>query len=207
MLVANDTPSLAHATWGLVVATALLVVAAAIPALGALRERRNQGRTRAALLIPDLHMLRSRFEGWTTDIDAAVDPNSEWCDSMLDCNKGDLKILSPLIDAAPNESLHFTSELYILRHLITQARRELQRCERAVLTDPMDRESSGKALRRARNLYLASTETLNEAERLIPVRRRTFRRPRSLRRESFLDHFRRVADEREAKARKSAGGS
>lgn len=50
---------LVDATWGLVVATALLFLATSVPAVVQLNERRNQRRALASQLIPSLHGMRS----------------------------------------------------------------------------------------------------------------------------------------------------
>ena len=206
MTLASDTSSLVHATWGLVVATALLVVAAAFPAITAVRERWNEAHSRAAMLVPDFHMLKSRFSGTTKELDEAPDPDELWCELMLDSNKEDLKMLAPLIDLAPSESLKFTSELYVARHLLTQAKFEILRVQDEVESEAPDRVATAAAVRRARNLYRASASTVDAAERLIPDRHRMIRRTRSLRREAFLDRFSRLAAEREQAAGQSFSG-
>ena len=100
MIIASDTSSLVHATWGLVTATGLLVIASAFPAISAIHERWTKAHSRAAHLIPDLHMLRSRFGGTVRELDEAGDPDEHWFDAMLASNDCDLEILEPLIDLA-----------------------------------------------------------------------------------------------------------
>jgi hypothetical protein len=206
-MLASDTSSLVHATWGLVAATALLVIASAFPAISAIHERWTKAHSRAAHLIPDLHMLRSRFGGTVRELDEAGDPDEPWFDAMLASNDGDLEILAPLIDLAPGEGLEFTSELYVARHLLSQARYSIMAAESELESEVPDRQSMTTALRRARNLYMASATTIDTAEHLIPHRRRTIRRRKTFKREAFLERFRRLSEEREAHATKSFAGS
>jgi hypothetical protein len=70
-----------------------------------------------------------------------------------------------------------------------------------------DREAMTKALRRARDLYRASATTIDAAEHMIPYRRRTIRRRKSLKREAFLERFQRLGEEREERATQSFAGS
>lgn len=203
MLLASDSSSLVHATWGLVVATGLLVVAAGFPAISAIHERWTKAHSRAAHLIPDLHMLRGRFRGTVKDLDEVGEPDELWLDEMLTSNDGDLEILDPLIRLAPAESLEFTSELYVARHLLSQARYRIMAAQSELESETPDRQTITTALRRARNLYMASAATIDAAERLIPRRRRTIRQRRSLKREAFFERFRRLGDEREQQAAQS----
>jgi hypothetical protein len=207
VILASDTSSLVHATWGLVAATGLLVIAAAFPAISAIHERWTKAHSRAGHLIPDLHMLRSRFGGTVRELDEAGDPDAPWFDDMLASNDGDLELLEPLIDLAPSEGLEFTSELYVARHLLSQARYSIMTAESELESEVPDREAMTKALRRARNLYRASATTIDAAEHLIPHRRRTIRRRKSLKREAFLERFRRLGEEREERATQSFVGS
>ncbi|MYU11777.1 hypothetical protein GTZ78_13990 [Streptomyces sp. SID8361] len=52
--------SLIVATWGLVLATLLLFIASLVPALGKVREWREQGRSLASVLLPELHGTRTQ---------------------------------------------------------------------------------------------------------------------------------------------------
>jgi hypothetical protein len=186
--------ALTNATWGLVVATALLVLAAAIPAGAALMEHLHARKQRVAMLIPDMHFLRSRFNGMAQEIDNAFLPDEEWVAAVLDRNETDHDMVNRLADIAPKEGLALTSEFYVCRHLLTQARYSLQRAELASEEEPPDRATADAALRRARNLYVAARATIDAAEELFPKRRG------HISGEPFWDRYSRQATEREQAA-------
>ena len=53
----------AIATWGLVVATGLLVLASIIPVFNGFQDRRRAREVLAAQVIPNMHLLKSRLIG------------------------------------------------------------------------------------------------------------------------------------------------
>jgi hypothetical protein len=191
MLIFAD--ALEGATWALVVATALLVVAAGIPAIASLAEYREKKRRASAELVPDIHMLRSRFNGVIASLSEEGPADAEHVEYWMEDNDEQLGILARLLDLGPEQGLRFTNELYVCRHLLSQARYEM----RGAAREARERAANGDAtvprdaLARALRLYAAARTTLQEAESLVPAK------ARSIDGESFWDRFTRVSHERE----------
>ena len=124
-------------------------------------------------------------------------PTELTASQVSDLQKGadqDLRMLAPIIGVR-NASLTFTNELFILRHLLTNATISLGEAE-ALFTesDPATVRSRDELLRRAGRAYGAAILTLDAAEELLP------RKQRTMDGERFWDRFTRVSDEREALA-------
>jgi predicted Zn-dependent protease len=179
--------ALETATWGLVVATALLVVAAAIPAIGAMLDRRRSQLQRLAAIIPDLHLLRSRVNGAIKHYDDDHATDDEIRNRVVNI-EGMQRLLVSTFDAGLEEGLELTNELYICRHLLTQANHEYTN---AVEKDPRDKSES---LRRGVLLLIAARTTIDAIEGLLPQKKI------KVQGERFWDRFIRVAEEREKAA-------
>lgn len=175
------------ATWGLVLATALLMIATAIPAVGAISDRRRAQLQRLSSIIPDLHLLRSRVNGAIRAYDDRQSSDKE-LEKRIENIGGMQSLLVRTFDAGLEEGLELTNELYICRHLLTQAKNEYTR---AVDKDQKDREGS---LRRVVHLLIATRSTLDAIEELLPERKIRIHGER------FWDRFIRVAEEREKAA-------
>lgn len=189
---------LAEATWGLVIATALLVVAAIIPVLRDAADRRAQRRRISAGLVPDMIILRSRLE---TACDKLVHSLS-WPEgdikSQIDSADHELSMLYRIITQGDRPSLLFVNELYLARHLLTEAKRRLIRAvELTGKTSADDIRARDEALRGARRAYEAALMSIDAAAELLPLKLRTING------EDFWDRFNRVARERETEAEKS----
>lgn len=187
--------ALTTATWGLVVATSLLAVAAAIPAVRALIEARNDARGQAALLVPDMHILRSRLNGQIADLQRSRSASTEVVESYAEEAEEQLGMLAPLVAAAPHQGLQFTNELYICRHLLTQAMYDLRNSADESSESIGDKGIVHQtSLERPLHLHVAAKTSLNAAEALLP------RGARTISGESFWERFARLSDQREADA-------
>jgi hypothetical protein len=174
------------ATWGLVGVTALLVAVTAILAAQSGFERRSRRRTLAASLVPDMHLLRTRLNGRIGDLDAARDiENAGLMRETAEDTQEFLDMVDPLIAAAPSEGLLVTNELYVLRHLITQALNAA-----AGADDPPSPKTSLRVYR----LLVAAKITLDSAEAGLP------KRFTMIGGERFWDRLTRVSEERLAAA-------
>lgn len=179
--------ALETATWGLVIATALLVVASAIPAISAILDRRRRRADSITALIPDMHILRTRINGAIHSYSNPYPSNDElekWGDDVWEV----LGILKPLFEPGRQQGLKFTNELYICRHLLTQAYYEYRN---AAQLDPPERELH---IKRAQHLCVAAKATLSEAEDLLPHKLKTVDGER------FWGRFSRLSAEREQSA-------
>jgi hypothetical protein len=189
--------ALETATWGLVVATALLAIAAGIPALTSLAHLLAERRQRVAEVIPDLHMLRGRLNqqiGWLgTDSSSSTAVIGEYADNARDL----LGIVARLLELAPAHGLKFTNEVYVCRHLLSLALYEIEGAVDEAHRDSDDQEFAlvaSSSLVRAVRLNVAAKTTLSEAEQLLPAKVNTIDG------EGFWDRFSRVSHEREDKA-------
>jgi len=186
---------LIQATWGLVIATFLLVVATIIPLFRDLADRRDRRRLLGSQLVPDMNILSSRLKGGCDRLaggpvlsQAEIAGQLEWAD-------GDLTMINNIIDSGARPSLLFVNETYIVRHLLTQARMELRRAQEIINGQGADEvPARGAASRRARTLYRAALVSLDAAEETLPTAIRTING------ETFWDRFHRLAAEREAAA-------
>lgn len=189
---------LVRATWGLVAATALLVVAAIIPLLRDIADRRERRRARAANLIPDMNIFRSRLDGGCKRLANVRSLSKEQIAFQHEGSDEELGMIHAIIKQEERPSLLFANELYLVRHLLTQAHHELERAERLAdetEADPVRRRDD--ALTTARRDYKAALISLDAAERLLP------KNVRAIKGEGFWDRFARVSDERKAIAEKS----
>lgn len=189
---------LTEATWGLVVATILLVATAIVPLLRDFADRRESRRKVGSQIVPDLNILRSRLAGGSRRLVNGRSLSIKEIDFQIEAADGELEIISEIIDDDARPSLLFANETYLVRHFLTQARGELRRANH--LMDESDVDSIHRrddSLLRARRLYQAALTSLDAAEQELP------RRVRTLKGESFWDRFNRVSTEREAEAGRS----
>lgn len=189
---------LVRATWGLVAATALLVVAAIIPILRDAADRRERRRILGAKLVPDINLLHSRLVGGCNRLREPRSLSKEDIEDQHENARGELKMLGPILREGERPSLIFANEIYLARHLLTQATYALKRAHG--LADEIDADDVRQrddALFEARRNYKAALMSLNAAEQLLP------RKVRTIRGESFWDRFARVSDERKAAAERS----
>lgn len=179
------------ATWGLVVVTALLVVATVVPFVGDLLKRRSERAVIASRAVPDMNILRSRLEAAVERLgksESLTKDRLEWQAASCD---NELRILAPVIEVR-DASLKFTNETFLVRHLLTFTVQALT--EAADLADEADAESirkRDKLVRDARRGYQAALLSLDAAESLLPKSQRLVDGER------FWDRFARVSDERE----------
>jgi hypothetical protein len=189
------TDALVYATWGLVIATALLVVAAAIPAVRALLEPRIHARRTTVALIPEMHILGSRLRGAADRLaKLSSESDAERVKELgfrIDSSDGELRMVAELIEDAGDAGLKYVNEVYVCRHLITQAKFQMQWAldlyeqDRALnAEEAVAREDH---LRRAQRLYLAAADTLDAAEACLP------KWARKIDGEQFWDRFARIA--------------
>lgn len=194
----SSESGLIGATWGLVIATALLVFAASIPLFRDASDRRERRRRISAGLVPDMNILRSRLAGGgrrLADVRSLTDSAVE---RQINLVHGELEMISEIIDKGERPSLLFVNETYLVRHLLTQAHNELERAQELTgKADANDIRTRDDALLRTRNLYKAALESLDSAERILPAK------VRNIKGESFWDRFDRVARERESAAARS----
>lgn len=189
---------LVKATWGLVVATVFLVIAAGIPLVRDATDRRERRRLMGAQLVPDMNILRSRLEGGCDKLKDGRSLSPTDIGFQIQAANGELEMISDLIKAGNRPSLTFVNDTYLVRHLITQARQELQRADRlAGDTDAKTVRGRDDALREARRDYKAALMSLDAAEQLLPSKVRTING------KSFWDRFAQVSDERRAEAERS----
>ncbi len=183
------------ATWGLVVATTLLVIAAAIPALRSLADLRARKRELAADLVPDSHLLYDRCDGMVRSLVNAHSISEGQTQEYLSIIDQDLQILARILGYASPAGIEFMNELYICRHLITQAKIEFGRY--LSLTNDSDAiRDRDAAIERATRLYSAAGSTLRIAESILPEW------ARKIKGEDFISRFKRKAREREIEAEK-----
>jgi hypothetical protein len=189
---------LVRATWGLVVATALLVIAAIVPLIRDAADRREQKQRISSQLIPDMNILRSRLEGADGRLANSRSLTDAAIGRLMEFVELELGMIGRIIGEGERPSLLFANEVYIVRHLLTQASNELKRAQRlADKTDPDDVRARDDALLRVRRLYKAALMSLDAAEQQLPSNIRTING------ESFWDRFYRVSREREAEAERS----
>ena len=185
---------LVNATWGLVVATFLLVMATTIPFVGDLLRRRDQRGVVASRTVPDLNILRSCLEGAVERLARPERLEKTAVSHQLNSCKGELHQLAPIIDVR-DASLVFTNELFILRHLLTFCSQNLSDAEDMFdVTGPETVRLRDEKLRSVRRSYQAALLTLDAAEATLPKRHTTIDGER------FWDRFARVSDERENEA-------
>lgn len=189
---------LVHATWGLVVATALLAVVAMVPLIRDALDRRAERLRIGAGLVPDMIILRSRLEGASDELAASRSWTEQDIKDRIEWNDEELEMIDPIIEQEDQPSLLFINELYLVRHLLTQANTRLAHAlELANETAADDIRARDDALVGARRAYMAALMSLDAATQLLP------RRVRTINGEGFWERFTRVSNERESEAGKS----
>lgn len=179
------------ATWGLVVVTALLVVATIVPFVGELLKRRSERAVVASRAVPDMNILRSRLEGGVERLGESESLTKDRLTRQARSCNAELQMLAPIVEVR-DASLKFTNETFLVRHLLTFTVEAL--VEAADLADAADAESirkRDKLVRDARRGYQAALLSLDAAESLLPKSQRLIDGER------FWDRFARVSDERE----------
>jgi hypothetical protein len=189
---------LVQATWGLVIATALLVVAAIIPVLRDAADRRAQRRRISAGLVPDMIILRSRLETACGNLADSLSWSEEDIEGQIDSADHELSMLYKIITQGDRPSLLFVNELYIARHLLTEAKRRLADAVELIdKTSADDIRARDEDLHSARRAYKAALMSIDAAEQQLPLNLRTING------EGFWHRFNRISDERESEAEKS----
>jgi hypothetical protein len=186
--------ALETATWGLVIATALLFGAALIPAITSVIGVFAERRRRAAAVVPDIHILRSRINGLISELQADGSVSAVLVDEYAEDLDEQLRMLAPIIGHASQQGMKFTNELYICRHLLTQAKYEMEGASRKAQREADDDGIalvSHANLRRALHLSAAAKASGIAAEELLP------RTARTIDGETFWDRFSRLSHERE----------
>ena len=197
--MANDTATnLVVATWGLVAATTLLVIATSIPAVKAIIDRIREKKALATRIVPDLHILRDRVDKWANDLLAKENPTKAFFEEYVEVADHDLELLGRIASGSPHFGMEFASEVYVCRHLLTQTMYELRRCAKLSeepLSEKVVKEKSA-SLSRATTLYLAAKLSLVRMDELVPAW------SQRIGEEKFADRFKRLNAEREAEAEK-----
>jgi hypothetical protein len=191
---------LVQATWWLVTATGLLALASIVPLVRDILDRREERRLIATALVPDMMILHSRLAGGASELAASRSWSERDIKDRVELNGEELGMINSIIMQGSRPSLLFVNELYLVRHLLSQARLRLARS--LVLTNKADADASDilerdKTLKDAHRAYVAALQSLRAAVELLPPKVRTISG------EEFWDRFARVSDEREAAAAKS----
>lgn len=184
---------LVHATWGLVIATGLLVIAALIPLISGILDRREKRALIAAEIIPNLNILKSRLRGRIATLKKTKDPTSKDVDSVHERNERDVEVLAPLLEVA-GLKMKSLNDLYILRHLLSFAHDDLHNIKDLFENDDIDQERVREYWQKIQRSYLAALSTLDAVEEALP------RKLRNIDGEDFWTRFARVSDEREGAA-------
>lgn len=184
------------ATWALVLATGLLVLATAIPAVAALIDGWKRKTVLVARLIPELGFLKDRMasEAERLSRPALTLDELEFFQEELD---EELEILSPLVQEGPLIGFAFMEELLLCRHLVTQARIEGDFVEMA-WDNPGNQEVKARQehIDRAIRLCLAASKSLEAAALKLPLIAGRYRKT------SFGDRLSELSRTREAAAEK-----
>ena len=184
---------LVNATWGLVIATSLLVLATLIPLISGILDRREKRMAIAANIVPDLNMLKSRLNGRITTLKNTKDPSSEIVARVHKGYERDSKVLKPLLEVR-GLTMKSLNDLYILRHLITFADDDLHVIMKLLEDDTPDTEQVRDRWLKIQRSYIAALASLNAVEKSLP------RKLRNVDGEDFWTRFARVSDERESAA-------
>jgi hypothetical protein len=112
---------LVQATWGLAAVTALLVIMAIIPVLRDAADRRAQRRRISAGLVPDMIILRSRLTAARDKLAGYRKWSEEDIRDQIGSAGHESSMLIRIITQGDRPSLLFVNELYLVRHLLTQA--------------------------------------------------------------------------------------
>lgn len=208
-----DTP-LITATYGLVVATGLLVIATAIPAYQRYREGRAERLGRAMKLVPDMNMLHSRLRGQLATVVRMTGGDLDSFDRMIYEHELNAEYLARLVKGSYDVGLRFANELYVSRHLLTQAADNLRYLARQAekvegrksdhdLTELPHSHVDHAAMSTEARLqhiaaYIKAAEmSLQTAETLLPKASRTIDG------EPFWDRYRKLIDSRVTEAEKA----
>jgi hypothetical protein len=180
--------SIVSATWGLVVVTSLLVVASGVPVVLGLRERWLALAEHAARVVPPLHFLASRIEGASRNL---RDQTESFGGAYEEIGE-QLEMLGEIIDDAPALGMRFACELFVVRHLLTQAGLGCLGgdLEERDYDGPDTRELETRRGRACAELD-AALDSVRAAEALVPRRK--------IAGEDFWTRFRRLSDERSAR--------
>jgi hypothetical protein len=204
-MLATAADPLARATWGLLTATALLVVATAIPAWQNWQATRRAKAAAAAALVPDMNIAHSRIARRVNRLLNLTKMSTSELQLLQENIQEDLNIVSRSVELSYGVSLKFANEMYIVRHLLTQAYNEVLALLAGVEETSVDDAGAHRRLVTATHeqrlsrvcaLYQAADATLLAGESLLPAATRTVDG------QSFWDRFSSVAQEREAEAEK-----
>lgn len=106
------------ATWGLVTATLLLAIVAAAPVVRSVLDRRERKRHLAATLLPDLQLLKARFEERVSGLKpfylAAESLGRAEREAYVSRANEDLAIMGRLLEASSGLDLKFSNEVHVL---------------------------------------------------------------------------------------------
>jgi hypothetical protein len=198
---------LVQATWWLVLATGLLALASIVPLVRDILDRREQRRRIGAALVPDMMILLSRLEGAEGELAASRSrTNQDINDHMSEqdikdrivSNDEELKIINSIIMQGARPSLVFVNELYLVRHLISQAQFSLiGSLTLTNKTDVKNVQGLVKNLNAAHRAYAAAVQSLKAAVGLLPSKVRTVKG------EDFWHRLDRLSNARETEAEKS----
>jgi hypothetical protein len=188
--------AVAIATWGLVAATGLLVVASIVPVVNAFQDRRRAREVLAAQVVPTLHLLKGRLIGAQHRLMQAAESGDDYLieDFRDDDVGGLLHMIRTIVDNAHKFGLKFTNEIFVAQHLITQAGISAAMALDSRALTPPDRLAVDNNVKRSARLCLAAANTLGHAESSLP--------PAStqIEGEVFDARFKRLGKEREKDA-------
>ncbi len=188
---------LVQATWGLAAVTALLVVMALIPVLRDAADRRAQRRRISAGLVPDMIILRSRLTAARDKLASYRKWSEEDIRDQIGSAGHESSMLIRIITQGDRPSLLFVNELYLVRHLLTQASLRLTSAlELTDETSPDGVRARDQALRGARRAYQAAVLSIDAATKQLPLRFRTIKG------EDFWTRINRLSGYRESEAEK-----
>jgi hypothetical protein len=144
-----------------------------------------------------MHLLKGRLIGAKDRILSGGQDGYNQVKDFEDTDAGDLQhMLQPALRYAHEFGLKFTNEMFVARHLISQAKISAGRACAAWESEPADRVSFDDFARRAARLCVAAANTLTYAESgLSSTSTRIDGEP-------FNDRFRRLGNEREEEAEK-----
>ncbi|WP_430868223.1 hypothetical protein [Demequina aurantiaca] len=203
--------ALVNATYGLVIATALLVIATGVPIFQRIREGVRRKRSVAAEVVPDLNMLLSRVRGTVDLLLTKKSAPLSAADHLISDGRTDQRIASDLKDRAASQSLEFSNEIYIAVHFLTMALGDMYILARTAANvegkasihdldkNPPHHHSSGNMSVEARVAavcahYKAVELSLVAAEALLPKSARTIQGG------TFWDRYSTQVDARQQKA-------
>jgi hypothetical protein len=181
-----------RATYALVLVTALLVLATAIPAIQRIIEDRALRRARGARLVPDMNILKSRLEGSLNRWLKVQDVDDELVKRLHQDAETNMKLVHQIVQGSYDVSLKFANEIYVLRHFITCLDDEAHRFRDSLNDTSEDaRRQRDRRVERVRVIYKSAGLTLQAAESLLP------KRATQIDQKTFWDRFSSVVDQRE----------